>query len=150
MSPPSLYCMIEKMAKRVMGIIMMLLGLALILTPWYLFPVCGRGRYAPKDPGIYPRHKCANTLKAETVLGLLTISVGAISLVRPRRKILIGSSAALLILSGLVALFPLQITGLCKMATMPCRMGTLPALITLSILMAIIGVAGIIQGRGWK
>ena len=143
----ALYCMILKMSERITGAIIILLGLTLILTPWYIFPVCGKGRYAPKDGGIFQPHKCFNKAKAETALGIMCIAICGTPLIRPQRKALFACSVALFILAGMLALFPLKTTCLCKM---PCRIGTLPALMLLSVLMALTAIGGIIQGLSLK
>ena len=138
------------MATRVTGLVIVLLGMLLALTPWYIFPVCGKGRHASKDGNLAAHHGCANTLKAETALGLLAIALGLIALMRPTRKVLFSASCGLIVLSGFVVLFPLQITGLCLNTAMPCRTGTLPGLVTLAILMALVSVMGLIQARSLK
>lgn len=138
------------MPKRLIGIVIVILGLLLLLTPWYIFPVCGKGRHAP-GPGMVDKpHRCANSLYAETALGILTVGIGALALARPRRKILSATSASLLVVAALVSLFPLWITGMCKVATMPCRIGTLPGLILIAVLLAITSVAGMVQARNLK
>ena len=138
------------MPKRLIGTVIIILGLLIVLTPWYIFPICGRGRYAP-GPGLIDKpHRCTNTLYAESALGILTIAVGGIALRSASKKNMIVVSASLMVLAIMVCLFPLRLTGLCKMATMPCRMGTLPALITISIMMAITAVSGMVQAKNLK
>jgi hypothetical protein len=138
------------MAKRVTGLVIVLLGMLLALTPWYIFPVCGKGRQAPKAGNPAAHHGCANTLKAETALGLLTVGIGLIALMRPTRRVLFSASSALLVLAGFVVLFPLQLTGLCLNSAMPCRTGALPGLVALAVLMAMVSVLGLVQARTLK
>ena len=124
---------------RVLGVVLAVLGTLLILTPRYIFPVCGYG-----EPGF---HACHGTLKAETVIGAITILAAAIVILWPLKKTLLASSAASLVIAALVILFPTVITGMCKMPTMACRMGTLPALVTLGVVIALVGLAGILASR---
>jgi hypothetical protein len=120
---------------RVFGGVLAALGIILILTPRYLFPVCGIG-----EPGF---HACHGTLKAETVLGAVTIVIGMLPVLWPLRKTTLAASVSAIVLAALVVLFPAAITGMCKMPTMACRMGTLPALVTLGVIIALTGAAGI-------
>ena len=125
----------------------MLLGILLILTPWYIFPVCGVGRNAPAPGEPIGHHTCFRTLKAETVLGAITILISIMPVLWPLRKIVLGASLGSLVIAVLVILFPTAITGLCKMPTMACRVGTLPALVTVGILIGIAAAIGLISSR---
>ncbi len=135
------------MRGRALGITIIVLGVLLILTPWYIFPVCKVGRYAPPEGVQLGGHGCHDTLKAETALGGLAVIIGFLPVIWPRKKALLAASTAIVLIALLVALFPTVITGMCKVPTMPCNTGTLPALIILSILFGITGVSGIIVFR---
>jgi len=135
------------MKDRVLGVVVIVLGALLILTPWVIFPVCMVGRNAPPkglEVGHHMRHGCHDTLRAETALGVVAIGIGAVPLLWPRRKIKIAVSTATLIVAALVVLFPLKITGLCKMSDMACRIGTMPALATVAVVMGLAGLIGLI------
>jgi len=130
---------------RIFGMLILVWGLILILIPWVLFPVCGAGRFASSPGHPEKPHPCWPTAKAETVLGILSIGIGLIPLLKPTRKSILGASLSSIIISVLVVLFPGFITGLCKAPTMACRIGTLPALVGLAIIMLLTGLAGLAQ-----
>ncbi len=135
------------MQGKAFGAVIVVLGLLIILTPWYIFPVCGKGRHAPPPGTPIGVHGCHKTLKAETVLGLVTIGVGFVPIVWPRKKAALGAAAATMVLAVLVILFPTAITGMCKVKTMPCLTGTLPALWILTFIMAVAGAGGLLVAR---
>lgn len=132
---------------RVLGAVIVILGILLVLTPMYIFPVCGVGRYAPPPGEPIGHHACHGTLKAVTVLGSVAVLAGLMPLLWPGRKTALTASAAALVIAALAVLFPTVITGLCKMPTMACRLGTLPALITIAVLTALTGAAGLYTSR---
>jgi hypothetical protein len=134
------------MRARAMGAVLVILGLLIIATPRAIFPVCGMGPGASAESraGV---HACHKTMKAETVLGAAAILAGFIPILWPGGKQILAASVAALVIAVLAALFPLYITGMCRMATMPCRMGTLPALVTLAILTGATGAAGFFLSR---
>jgi len=135
------------MKPRAIGIVIMILGALLILTPWYIFPVCGVGRYAPPAGALIGYHGCHATLRAETLLGAVTIILGVLPLLWPQRKALMAATWASVGVAVLAVLFPTVITGLCKVATMPCRLGTLPALETVATLLVINAIFGLLIYR---
>ncbi len=135
------------MKNRSLGVFIAVLGILLVLTPWIIFPVCGVGRHAPPSGQIIGHHGCHATLKAETVLGGITILAGMLPVLWPKRKLALPVSVSVIILAVLASLFPAYITGMCRMATMPCNLGTTPAIIIVSILMGLSGATGIFLNR---
>ncbi len=131
---------------RAMGVVFMIFGGVVILVPRIVFPVCGLdgSPFLLKLPG---HHGCHPTLTAETILGVIAIITGMIPLILPQKKTLFFSSIMIIALAALVILFPSAITGLCKMPTMPCRLGTLPGIVTTGIIMCCAGGAGIFISR---
>jgi len=120
-----------------------LLGIIVILIPWVLFPVCGIEKGAFLVGNLPGYHGCHGTLKAVTALGGVAVLAGIVPLLLPRRQAVFASSVVSLLIAALVILFPSVITGICSMPTMPCRLGTLPALVTAGIIMGIAGITGI-------
>lgn len=135
------------MKGRIIGIMVIGLGLLLILVPWSIFPVCGMGRYSSVADQVIGLHGCHATFRAEIVLGIIAIITGMVPVLWPVGKSLLGASIMSLVISILVILFPSSITGVCTVPTMACRLGTFPALVTLGILMAITSGAGILLSR---
>lgn len=127
---------------QVWALIVIILGVVVILIPWYLFPVCGVGRYAPPF-GTLPRmHGCDGTLKAATVLGVLLVFAGVLPLFLRQLWAGIVSAASTVVIGVLVILFPTIITGVCKVPTMPCVFGTKPALVIAGIVLIVAGCIG--------
>lgn len=129
---------------QVWALIVIILGVIIILIPWYLFPVCGVGRYAP-PVGTLPRmHGCDGTLKAATVLGVLMVFAGMLPLFVRQYWAGIVSAASTAVIGVLVILFPTVITGVCRVPTMPCVFGTKPALVAVGILLILAGCIGVL------
>ena len=125
---------------RIYSLLIIVFSVLLILIPWQLFPVCGVGRYAVQKGMMM--HGCGATLNFVTILGIIGIVIGVIVQVRPGRIIAIAASISFAVLGGLVILFPTAITGVCKVANMPCVYGTKPALIVAGFVMVLFGISG--------
>ena len=113
--------------------VFVLLGLLVILAPTVLFPVCESEM----------KMACFFTKKAEIGVGLLIAAIGVVSFFLKNKDIRIGLSIAQFLNAALVLALPLKLTGLCKKSDMACRVKTLPALIVLSVLLAVTAAAEI-------
>ena len=113
--------------------VFVLLGLLVILAPTVLFPVCESEM----------KMACFFTKKAEIGVGLLIAAIGVVSFFLKNKDIRIGLSIAQFLNAALVLALPLKLTGLCKKSDMACRVKTLPALIVLSVLLAIVAASEI-------
>lgn len=111
-----------------------LLGLFVILAPTVLFPVCESEM----------KMACFFTKKAEIGVGLVIAALGVIYFFLKNKDIRLGIAIAELLNAGLVLAFPAKLTGLCKMSDMACRVKTYPALIVLSVLLALTAAANIV------
>ena len=111
-----------------------LLGLLVILAPTVLFPVCESEM----------KMACFFTKKAEIGAGLVITAIGVIYFFLKNKDIRLGISIAQFLNAGLVLAFPAKLTGLCKMSDMACRVKTYPALIVLSVLLALTAAANIV------
>ena len=108
------------------ALIVVILGLLVVLTPFYLFPVC---RAMPlSDSGASAPMKCFWTARAALgVGGMLVVSGLSLFFVKnPGTRL--GLAFAPLCAGLLAILIPNQLIGVCPGETMPCHMGTLPAL----------------------
>ncbi len=122
------------------GALLVILGILIMLTPWIIFPVCEmHGSYIETTSGMKFPMACGDTARAETGLGALIIVSGGLLIARQchdtRKDVGVFSIAT----GVLVILYPTFITGMCKMATHPCRQLTLPALEILGVVVIIIG-----------
>jgi hypothetical protein len=129
---------------QIWALIVLVLGIIVILIPWYLFPVCGVGRYAPPAGTLARMHGCDGTLKAATVLGVLTMCAGLLPLLFKQHLAGLISAVSTAVIGVLLILFPTVITGVCKVPTMPCVIGTKPALIMAGIVLILAGSFGVL------
>ncbi|MBP5492201.1 MAG: DUF4418 family protein [Clostridiales bacterium] len=113
--------------------VFVLLGLLVILAPTVLFPVCESEM----------KMACFFTKKAEIGVGLVIVALGVIYFFLKNKDIRLGISIAQFLNAALVLALPLKLTGLCKMSDMACRVKTYPALIVLSVLLAVSAAADI-------
>ena len=111
-----------------------LLGLLVILAPTMLFPVCESEM----------KMACFFTKKTEIGVGLVIAALGVIYFFLKNKDIRLGISIAQFLNAGLVLAFPAKLTGLCKMSDMACRVKTYPALIVLSVLLALTAAVNIV------
>lgn len=131
--------------------ILVLLGIAIVITPWYIFPVCeakgmtshsmfekmGDNQAASMASGMLM--KCGYTARAEAAVGIIVILAGLVLFAqkaRKYRKVLGGAIAGFGILAILI---PTVLIGVCNAPDAPCRIGTLPALILLGALTIVAG-----------
>ena len=135
--------------KKIPGVGFAVIGLLMVLTPWLIFPICGQGRYAPPPGAPDKPHKCIGTAYAATGFGAVIVLAGIVASARPRRRTVRGAAVATTALAGLAALAP-SYAGVCKVMTMPCRAGTVPALVFLFILSLAAAAATGLASRGWE
>ncbi len=114
------------------GSSLIVLGVLIVLTPWYIFPVCEMfGMYAKTTTGTLLVMPCGYTARAELGVGSLLALSGIILLIaktpQARRAVGVISTA----LGTFAILFPTVIIGMCANPTHPCREGTEPTLILL-------------------
>ena len=114
--------------------VFVLLGLLVILAPTVLFSVCESEM----------KMACFFTKKAEIGVGLVIAALGVIYFFLKNKDIRLGISIAQFLNAGLVLAFPAKLTGLCKMSDMACRVKTYPALIVLSVLLALTAAVNIV------
>jgi drug/metabolite transporter (DMT)-like permease len=122
------------------GALLVLLGIIIILTPWFIFPVCEmHGLFAETKTGTKLPMPCGYTARAETGVGALIAVSGGLLIARKtpetRQAVGVFSIAA----GMLVILFPTILIGMCKLADHPCRQLTLPTLEILGAAVIIIG-----------
>jgi len=129
----------DKMVNGI-GALLVLLGIVIILTPWILFPVCEmEGSYVVTQTGMKLPMTCGWTARAEAGVGGLIVLAGGILILRstPETRQVVGIFS--IAMGALVVLFPTVLIGMCKVATHPCRLTTLPALEILGVAVIIIG-----------
>lgn len=125
---------------NIYGGLLVLLGILIILTPWIIFPVCEmEGSYVVTAAGMKLPMTCGWAARAESGVGALIVVAGGLLIARssPETRQAVGIFS--MVTGALVVLFPTFLIGMCKVATHPCRMTTLPALEVLGVIVIIIG-----------
>lgn len=116
------------------AIILIVLGILLVVSPWTIAPVCEvDGMYAKLANGKNFPMPCGWTARAEIGVGALTILAGALLAFAQsaEAKRMIGLFGVAL---GVIAiLFPLYITGMCALPDHPCNLLTKPVLVLLGV-----------------
>jgi len=125
---------------NVYGALLVLLGIIIILTPWIIFPVCEmEGSYVVTSTGMKLPMTCGWSARAESGIGALIVVAGALLIARSTRETRQAVGIFTIAMGALVILFPTFLIGMCKVATHPCRMTTLPALEILGVIVIIVG-----------
>ena len=125
---------------NVYGALLVLLGIIIILTPWIIFPVCEmEGSYVVTAAGAKLPMTCGWTARAETGISALIVIAGGLLIARSTRETRQAVGIFTIAMGALVILFPTLLIGMCKVATHPCRMTTLPALEILGVIVIIVG-----------
>jgi hypothetical protein len=116
------------------AIILIVLGILLVVSPWTIAPVCEvEGMYAQLANGKTLPMPCGWTARAEVGMGILTILAGLLLTFSQsaETKRVIGLFGVAL--GVLTILFPLYITKMCALADHPCNLLTKPVLVILGI-----------------
>jgi hypothetical protein len=125
---------------NVYGALLVLLGIIIILTPWIIFPVCEmEGSYVVTQTGMNLPMTCGWSARAESGVGALIVVAGGLLIARSTRETRQAVGVFTIAMGALVILFPTFLIGMCKVATHPCRMTTLPALEILGVIVIIVG-----------
>jgi hypothetical protein len=151
-----------------------LIGLGYILIPVYVFPICEFADREPAvmeqammEPAVMDPHMaghsvsaghspeegghmvCYYTWRAEIGVGL-AVMAGALALLLSGAAARRGVFVMLSALAAIGALYPTVLIGVCPGASMPCRTGTLPALVILSGLLLALSAAGAARAKAGK
>ena len=111
-----------------------LLGALLSLIPTVIFPVCESEK----------KMSCYYTARAEIGVAIFIIILGIAYILFKSEELRAGISLSIAVSSILIVLLPLKLTGLCKMSDMACRIGTLPALIVIAIIIAAVSLGNFV------
>ncbi len=115
---------------KFLAVLLLVLGVLIALTPRYIFPVCEyKGMRIMTQGGGYVPMRCFYTGQAELGLGLLIVLLSAFLLLSTQRETQIYLSLSLAAAFSLSLLLPTVLIGICRSPTMPCRVGTWPALL---------------------
>lgn len=122
------------------GALLVLLGVLVALTSWFIFPVCEmHGLYTETKTGTKLPMPCGYTARAETGIGALIVVAGGLLIARGTRETRQAVGVFSVATGVLVILYPTFLIGMCRLADHPCRQLTLPALEILGVIVIIIG-----------
>ncbi len=111
------------------GLLLLLTGGLIALTPQFLLPVC-EGALSTAAGAFVPM-KCFWTARAELGAGALVAFGGLACCLSGNPAVRLGVAAATAGAALLSIALPAWLVGVCGSESMPCRMGTLPALVLL-------------------
>ncbi len=115
------------------GTILFLLGLLIVVTPRYIFPVCEYQGYNPM--------RCSHTGIAEMFTGFIVMASSA-GMFFSRSSEALRWLSFTIFASGLAVLWIPEAIGYCRSSSMPCNYGTVPVLRLISGLIILLSLAG--------
>jgi hypothetical protein len=123
---------------KIIGIILIILGLLTAIGPWTIFPVCDTSMMVMA---------CHYTAEAEIVIGSLLLMIGVLLIFvkRPESKISIGLIGAAL--GVWTILIPTVLIGVCASDMMNCVKETRPALIAVGVVTILVSIILILLAR---
>ena len=128
--------------KPTVGIIAIALGMLVALIPILIFPVCTSMFELTNGKSLFM--KCHWTAMAELLVGILIVFDGILIIGFKKRETRIALSIMLFLFGLTALLMSTVVIGMCATATMPCRIGTEPALIVVSIVTMVVGLGNIL------
>lgn len=115
---------------KFLAVLLLVLGVLIALTPRYIFPVCEyKGMRVMTQGGGYTPMRCFYTSRTELGLGFLIVLLSIFLLLSAQRETQVYLCLSLAAIFSLVLLVPIWLIGICQGPTMPCRVGTWPALL---------------------
>lgn len=114
---------------RYLGGAQSIIGVLVLLTPYVLFPVCSK--QMETKMGTFVPMSCHWSAQATLGMGALALLAGLALLVSRRAEAKRLLSVLIAGLGVAVISVPTWLIGMCANAAMDCRIGTLPALVTL-------------------
>ena len=126
--------------------VLVILGTLVVLTPYSVFPIC-QAAVSTASGGTVPM-KCFWSARATLGNGGLIIAAGLLLFFAKHSGVRLGIALMLLPVGLLTILTPSVLIGVCAAETMPCHMGTLPALSLLGLLVML--TAAVIAFRSGK
>ncbi len=132
----------------IFGIILLILGVVLALMPQIILPACDKGIELANGSTV--PMKCHWTGIFCTILGAFVTLSGILALIlrNAQTQRVLGVFSILFAVTAILT--ATCIVGVCKNAIMPCRMGTLPGILVISVLIIAVSILQIIANRPSK
>jgi hypothetical protein len=137
----------------VLSLFFMFIGALFILFPLYILPVCPLPDMHTASAMASDGHmhgtpgkimKCFWAARAEIGIGGLVIAISALMLCSRTIFVRMGLSMALACTAILGAAIPTLLIGVCGNQMMRCNMGAKPALVLLSVVLAIVAATNVV------
>lgn len=128
-------------SKPAVGIIAIVLGVLIALIPQVIFPVCTDKIELLNGKTLFM--KCHWTAMAELLVGILIVFDGILIIGFKKHETRLALSVMLFLLGLTSLLISTVVIGMCATATMPCQVGTEPALIVVSVITMVVGIGNI-------
>jgi len=128
------------MSQRFFSILVILSGLLYFLIPHYIFPVC--------DASDTAHMNCHRSAQAEIWVAVILVIIGIVFLKLRSQKFKYSACFLILFFSVLGGAIPTFLIGVCKSDMMPCRLGTQPALVLLSLFLFCLSAYSIWRLKG--
>ena len=133
--------MVSDTAYKGIGAFLILLGILIAISSWYITPVCEvQGMYVTTQSGSKLPMTCGFTARAEIGIGALIVLSGVVLLARQTWETRQTTGIFVMGLGAVAIALPTVIIGMCKVADHICRLMTQP---TLEILGAIVFIVGL-------
>lgn len=123
-----------------------MLGILVMTIPKFIFPVCTDMFALENGKTVFM--KCHWTAMTALLTGFLIILDGILIIAFKKRETRIALNIMLFCLGLTTLLMATVVIGMCASAAMPCRIGTQPALIVVSVITMAAGAANIISQIG--
>lgn len=124
------------------GIVVIVLGALIALIPSVIFPVCKDMIQLTNGKALYMR--CHWTAMAELLMGVLIAIDGVLIIAFKKFETRLALNIMLFPFGLTALLIPTTVIGMCETITMPCRIGTKPALIVVSVIIMILAIGNIV------
>lgn len=127
--------------KPAVGIITIVLGALVALIPQLIFPVCTGTIELMNGKTLFM--KCHWTAMTELLVGILIVLDGILIIIFKKQETRLALSIILFLFGLTSLLISTLVIGMCETATMPCRIGTEPAIIVVSVIIMVVGIGNI-------
>ncbi len=133
--------MVSDTAYKGIGAFLILLGILIAISSWYITPVCEvEGVYVTTMSGSKLPMACGYTARAEIGIGALIVLSGAVLLARQTWETRQTTGIFVMGLGAVAIALPTVLTGMCKIADHICRLTTQPMLEILGAIVFIVGL----------
>ncbi len=129
------------------GVLILILGVATVATPWYVFPACQEFGQTMGSPGMTMLFPCDYGARVELGVGAVLALCGCLLLVAKTTEARRAVGAVSMALGVLTILLPTILIQMCMDPSSICKTGTEPALELLGALTVVVSLVAIVRKR---